>query len=211
MLTDERVARMDEILARRSRNLTVVIEDLYDPHNIAAVLRTCDAFGIQDVHAVPGPQAQGRFRPSAKVAIGAARWLTVHAWDGPAECIANLKQRGYAIAVSDLEASVPIDDVDFGRKTALVFGNEHQGVTHAMRELADTRFHIPMRGFVQSLNISVAAALAIHHGVRERDRLVPGGHGDLPEADRVALRSRWIVEDVPRGPEVLAEMKRRQN
>jgi len=209
LLFPERVQRMEDVLGRRTRNLVLVAEDLLDPHNMAALLRSCDAFGVQDVHTVAGDAAQGRFNPSHKVAGGAARWLTLHAWADPAPCIANLKSRGVQLAVTSLTDAVPMGEVDFTQPTAIVMGNEKRGVSDAWMEAADVRFRIPMFGFVESLNISVAAALILQHASTARKARYGAAAGDLTEAERIALRSQWIYEDVREAPAVLAEIKRR--
>ncbi len=189
-LTPRRLRRIEEILDERTRTLTVVLEDVHDPHNAAAVLRSCDAFGVQDVHVVAGPVAGGSFRPSKRVSKGTARWLTLHWWPDPASCVRALRARGLRVAVSDLQGGMPLDDLDLTRPTALVFGNEHAGVSDAMRDLADVRFFVPMHGFVQSLNISVAAAICLHEAA-------PSATSRRPTARRCAPASSARASPTP--------------
>jgi tRNA (guanosine-2'-O-)-methyltransferase len=190
-LLPERKARIDEVVSRRTRTLTVVMEAFCDPQNVNAVLRTCDAFGVQEVHVVEGPM-KGWDR-NKKISQNADKCLDVTRWTSTRECLAALKARGFAVHVTWLgEGSVGLGDVDFSGPVALVFGNESRGVSDDALALADSRFAIPMRGFSQSLNVSVAAAVSLFRAV-ERREAQRGGHGDLPEAEAAALRERFYV------------------
>ena len=190
-LLPERRARIDEVVAGRTRTLTVVMEAFCDPQNVNAVLRTCEAFGIQEVHAVEGPMKP--YDRNKKISQNADKWLDVKRWRSTAECLAHLKDRGFAVYATHLDdGAVALERLSFAGKVALVFGNESRGVSPAALALCDARFAIPMRGFVQSLNVSVAAAISIAGAVarREAER---GRHGDLDEADAAALRERFYV------------------
>ena len=190
-LLPERRARIDEVVAGRTRTLTVVMEAFCDPQNVNAVLRTCEAFGIQEVHAVEGPMKP--YDRNKKISQNADKWLDVKRWRWTAECLAHLKDRGFAIYATHLDdGAVALERLSFAGKVALVFGNESRGVSPDALALCDARFAIPMRGFVQSLNVSVAAAISIAGAValREAER---GRHGDLDEADAAALRERFYV------------------
>jgi tRNA (guanosine-2'-O-)-methyltransferase len=190
-LLPERKARIDEVVSRRTRTLTVVIEALCDPQNVNAVLRTCDAFGVQDVHVVEGPMKG--FDRNKKISQNADKWLDVTRWSSTRECLGALRERGYAIHVSWLgEGSVGIADLDFSGPVALVFGNESRGVSDDALAMADARFAIPMRGFSQSLNVSVAAAVSLSRAIDRREAQ-RGRHGDLAEAEAEALRQRFYV------------------
>jgi tRNA (guanosine-2'-O-)-methyltransferase len=190
-LVPERKARIDAVVAGRSRTLTVVMEAFCDPQNVNAVLRTCEAFGIQELHAIEGPMKP--YDRNRKISQNADKWLDVRRWSSTRECLAALKADGFAIYVTHLdEAARPLGELSFAGKVALVFGNESRGVSAEALALADACYAIPMRGFVQSLNVSVAAAISLAKAVerREADR---GRHGDLPEADAAALRERFYV------------------
>ncbi len=190
-LLPERKARIDEVVSRRTRTLTVVMEAFCDPQNVNAVLRTCDSFGVQDVHVVEGPMKG--FDRNKKISQNADKWLDVTRWTSTRECLGSLKARGYAIHVTWLgEGSVGLSDLDFSGPVALVFGNESRGVSDDALALADARFAIPMRGFSQSLNVSVAAAVSIARAIDRREAL-RGRHGDLPEGEAEALRQRFYV------------------
>ena len=190
-LLPERKARIDEVVANRTRTLTVVMEALCDPQNVNAVLRTCEAFGIQELHVVEGLMKP--YDRNKKISQNADKWLDVRRWASTRECLGHLRAEGYAIYVTHLdERARPLGELPFGGKVALVFGNEHRGVSADALALADASYVIPMRGFVQSLNVSVAAAISIATAVdrREAER---GRHGDLSPEEAQALRERFYV------------------
>jgi tRNA (guanosine-2'-O-)-methyltransferase len=190
-LLADRKERIDRAVAGRTRTLVVVLEAFCDPQNVNAVLRTCDAFGVQEVHVVEGVMKP--YDPNKKISQNADKWLDVVRWSSTAECLGALKARGFRVCATWLgEGSCALADLSFAEPTALVFGNEHRGVSPEALALADARFAIPMRGFVQSLNVSVAAAVTLARAV-ERREAERGRHGDLPEADAAALRERFYV------------------
>ena len=190
-LLPERKARIDEVVANRTRTLTVVMEALCDPQNVNAVLRTCEAFGVQGLHVVEGPQK--RYDPNKKVSQNADKWLDVRRWSSTRECLGHLKAEGFKIYATHLGTdSVALGDLSFAPKVALVFGNEHRGVSDEAVALADVNFTIPMFGFSQSFNVSVAAAITLARAV-ERRVAERGRHGDLPEAEAQALRERFYL------------------
>jgi tRNA (guanosine-2'-O-)-methyltransferase len=190
-LIPERKARIDEVVANRTRTLTLVMEAFGDPQNVNAVLRTCEAFGIQDVHAVEGPLKP--WDRNKKISQNADKWLDVRRWRSTRDCLAHLKAEGFAIYATHLDARArPLGALPFAGKVALVFGNEHRGVSDDALALADATYAIPMRGFVQSLNVSVAAAISLAAAV-ERREVERGRHGDLAEAEAAALRERFYV------------------
>jgi tRNA (guanosine-2'-O-)-methyltransferase len=190
-LVPERRARIDAVVASRTRTLTVVMEAFCDPQNVNAVLRTCEAFGIQELHAVEGPMKP--YDRNKKISQNADKWLDVRRWSSTAECLAQLRKDGFAIYATHLgDGARDLSRLSFAGKVALVFGNESRGVSREALALADASFAIPMRGFVQSLNVSVAAAISLAKAV-ERREAERGRHGDLPEADAAALRERFYV------------------
>lgn len=164
-VTPERLAGMRRVLAERTRYLSVVIEDIYQPHNASAVLRTCDCFGIQDVHIVENRNA---YRLNPGVELGTAQWLTLHRYKGepnntPA-AIDQLRSAGYRIVATTphtRQRSLDDFDLDAG-PVALLFGNEPDGLSEIALDLADEHLVIPMVGFVESFNVSVSAAIILH-------------------------------------------------
>ncbi|WP_422860216.1 TrmH family RNA methyltransferase [Flagellimonas sp. S174] len=158
-LTEGRKQRFLDVLAQRTRFLTVAIEDVYQLHNTSAVIRSCDAFGIQDVHVV-----EDRFgkRLDKNIAMGAEQWVDVHRYGTTTECINTLKEGGYKIiATTPHNDSNYLKDFKLESKTALFFGTEKEGLSEEVMQCADGFLKIPMVGFSESLNISVSAAIII--------------------------------------------------
>ena len=188
-LEDGRLERIDEVVSLRTRNLTVVLDQLEDPFNMAAVLRTCEGMGLQEVHIIKNPKVP--FAPSKKVTQGCHKWLDLPAYDSMAECREHLHARGFELWVSALgQEATSLFSLPFDRKMALVFGNERFGVSKEVLEAADGIFWIPMRGFTQSFNISAAVSASVTQAIAWRLRhLGPGG--DLAEHEASALRQKF--------------------
>lgn len=190
MLTDRRRERIDNVVRRRWKSLTVVIEDLRDPHNQAAVLRSSEGLGLLTAHVIDTPNQYGQtdtFQPSRGVTKDADKWMTVTKHRTVQPCVETLKEQGFAIYAGALDPNaVSLYDLDVNRPCAFVFGNEHRGVSPALREQADALFAIPMRGFVESFNVSVAAAICLSHAVHARE--LDGRLTDLTDEEREALR-----------------------
>ena len=184
-----RLVRAEAVLAARRRDTTIVLENAIDPHNVSAVLRTCEAFGIQDVHLVTNGDAPPP--PNPAVCLGAERWLTLQHHDGAASAIAALRAMGYRLCVGELSAAAtPLCAVPRHGRAAYVFGSERTGITPAWLAAADVRFVIPTSGFTGSLNVSVAAAIVLYDRLCVRVAGAPGP-GDLPDADKATLRAAW--------------------
>lgn len=218
LLLSERTARVRRVVARRTRSLVVVLEDLEDPHNVAAVLRTCESFGIQEVHAI----ARGySFHPNSKISQGAEKWLDLHLYREPERCLSLLRRRGYLLCATHLgEQTVSLLELPADRPLALVFGTEKVGVTDSVLRACDVRFKIPMLGFSQSFNISVAAAICLSHLVFRRLGARGCEDGDLPVAEQAALERRFcelsikqrhrLFADSVNGPVALPSKKTRE-
>lgn len=190
-LLAERKARIDRAVAQRTRTLTVVMEAFADPQNVNAVLRTCEAFGVQELHVVEGIMKP--YDRNKKISQNADKWLDVVRWKDAGACLDSLRARDFAIYATHLgPESRPLAELSFASKVALVFGNERRGVSAEALSRADERYAIPMRGLVQSLNVSVAAAVSLAHAVERRER-ERGRHGDLDEIDSEALRRRFYL------------------
>ena len=164
-VTPERLARMEAVLLERTRYLTVAVEDIYQPHNASAVLRTCDCFGIQDVHII---ENRNEYRVNPGVELGTAQWLTLHRYQGEPtntpRAIEGLRAAGYRIVATTPhtdQRSLDEFNLDSG-PAALLFGTEMEGLSEAALDLADEHLVIPMVGFVESFNISVSAAIILH-------------------------------------------------
>ncbi|MES2332950.1 MAG: RNA methyltransferase [Bacteroidota bacterium] len=192
-MTPEREDKLLEVLSKRQEGLTVVMENVDDPHNISAVMRTCEAVGIQDIYVLTTKiHPHKKFGPRSS--SSAAKWLTVHQYTNTKECMADLRKRYSRILTTHLGSdSKDLYSINFTQSTALVFGNEHDGVSEEIRELADGNFNIPQMGIIQSLNISVACAVSIYEAMRQKK---VAGHYDqpsLPAERREALLQDWSI------------------
>jgi tRNA (guanosine-2'-O-)-methyltransferase len=188
LLLAPRKERIAKVVGLRTRTLTVVLDRLEDTFNMAAVLRTCEGMGLQDVHVIENPDV--RFEPHGKVTQGCEKWLDVHLHKTETACFTQLKKDGFFVCVSAAtEGAVPLWEVRFDRKIALVFGNERSGVSEETLRHADGPFWIPMRGFTQSFNISAAVAASVSRGVFWRsEQGVPQGDLTADEAERLIQR-----------------------
>ncbi len=186
LVTEARLSRMQGVLAARTRSVAVVLEAVDDPHNASAIMRSADAFGVQDVHVVAGPHG---FIAAHRVARGAHRWLDIVRHESAAACVAELHAGGYEVLVASMDGEIAADALAARTRVAVAFGNEHRGASEALRSGADGTFAVPMRGFVESLNVSVAAAVTLHAATR-------GRAGDLDEAAKEELLARWLLADV---------------
>lgn len=166
LLTDERRTKIQKVVSQRNFETAVVLESIYDRGNISAVMRSAEGLGFGNFHVI---ETQEKFKESARVTQGADKWVEVQKWKSTAACVQQLKAQGYKIYVTHLDAkSKPLHEVDFTGKTALVLGNEKNGVSPEMIAAADESIIIPMTGFVQSFNISVAGALSLYHIFQDR-------------------------------------------
>jgi tRNA (guanosine-2'-O-)-methyltransferase len=200
LLLAERRARIDAAAATRLSGLRVVIENLHDPHNGAAVLRSAEAFGVQRVEVIESVE---RFRFSSTVTQGCEKWLDVVRHRSLAEAMVGLRSDGFAIYAAVPGAGATLDELDFSRPAAVMVGNEHEGLTSDAMAAADVRFAIPMFGLTQSLNLSVAAAIIVSRASALR-RQALGRDGDLDEAAVLALRARYYAASVRGAEAVLA-------
>lgn len=201
-VTDQRWERINRVLDSRTRCLNVVLEDLYQPHNASAVMRSCDAFGIQDLHVI---ENRNRFTPDSGVAMGAEQWLTVEKYRGKQaleRCLSRLKEEGYLIvATSPHEQELDIGKLDASRNLSLMFGSELSGLSEEALEQADVRCSIPMEGFTESLNISVSAALFMFHLSRKLKS--SGRNWQLTDKERLRLQYEWLLKSLKAGEELV--------
>lgn len=193
-LLDDRRERIDEVVRKRTRSLTVVLDRLEDAFNMAAVLRTCESMGLQEVHVIEHPEV--RFAPNEKVTQGCDKWLDIRIHPDFAACREHLHSRGFQLWASALQkGATNLYELKFDQKMALIFGNERYGVSDDVLKGVDGVFWIPMRGFSQSLNISVAAAATITRAIAWRVER-SGEEGDLSEGERQALVERFQLLSV---------------
>lgn len=203
--TEDRWNTINKVIDKRTRFLSVVLEDIYQPHNASAVLRSCDGFGIQDVHII---ENKNEFNPNKGVTIGADKWISLHTHNQPEQnnteaCYRKLRDKGYKIiATSPHKDDVSIDEVELDQKTALVFGAELTGLSDYALEHADGYAKIPMVGFSESFNISVGAALCLYE-LATRLRKSRDDWG-LAEIEKRNLQFDWLKKSV-RAPEKLIQ------
>ncbi|MFA6447227.1 MAG: RNA methyltransferase [Patescibacteria group bacterium] len=169
-MPEDREERIDFIKRQRWQDLELIVEQVDDPHNVGAILRTCDAVGIQTVHLVYAKDKQVRLSElKSTSAASAVKWLTLKKWDSLEECYKDIKSRGLKICVTALDPKGKAHfDLDFKAPCAILMGNEKDGATQYAIQNAEEIIAIPMRGFVQSLNVSVAAAVVMYEALRQR-------------------------------------------
>lgn len=196
LTTPDRCQRLRRTLDQRISSVTVVFDHPHDPHNGSAVLRSCDAFGVQQMHVVSSQEA---FTASRTVAKGSDRWVDVVHHDDPKTATEHLRSRGFRLVVTHPEGHLTPGDLPRLGRIALVLGNERDGVSDALTRLSDESVRIPMRGFVESLNVSVTAAILLQAACE-------GKSGDLNPLERENIYARWLRKSVPRADEVLAAL-----
>jgi tRNA (guanosine-2'-O-)-methyltransferase len=200
-LTAERVQRLEGALGARTRELVVVAEDLDKEHNLSAVIRSAEAFGLLEVHAVPKPGVE--LKITRRVSIGSEKWIDLFRHETPLEAHRRLRARGYEIWAADVHGeAVSLEDVPLDRKLALVFGNEKDGLDDASVRDADRVFSIPMHGLGESLNVGTAAAVSIYDLLARKRRA--GLFRGLDPVERLRVRAAWYALSVRAAPELLA-------
>jgi tRNA (guanosine-2'-O-)-methyltransferase len=205
LLLDERRTRIDAAAASRLGGLRLCIENLHDPHNGAAVLRSAEAFGVQRVDVVESVEP---FRFSSTVTQGCEKWLDVVRHPTTAAALRALRADGFAIYAAVPGAAATVEDLDFARPAVVMVGNEHEGLTAEAIAGADAPFGIPMPGLTRSLNLSVASALIVERAAALRRRAL-GQPGDLPDAEVLALRARFYAASVRGAEMILASLAKR--
>lgn len=167
MASDRRLARLESVLRRRQPDLTVVMENIHDPHNVSAMLRSCDAAGVYEAQLLYNTDAFPRI--GKKSSASAGKWVERRKFKTVAECYGALRSEGFRIYATQLnESSTSLYDLDLTQKVAFVFGNEHRGVSEDAASKADAIIQIPMVGMIQSLNVSVACAVVLFESLRQR-------------------------------------------
>lgn len=191
--------RLNEVLDRRLTSVTVVMDAPHDPHNAAAILRSCDAFGIQRAHVVLREEP---FEAATRVAKGSERWVDVRVHANPAEAVSALDCEGFELVATHPRGELVPDDLAAIPRLALLVGNEHDGIRRELETATRRAVRVPMSGFVESLNVSVSAGILLAAATRARS-------GDLDEKTRRELYARWLFQSVPRAFEVLSALRSR--
>jgi tRNA (guanosine-2'-O-)-methyltransferase len=190
-MTPEREQRITSVLDKRQDNLIIMLENVFDPHNISAVMRTCDAVGVQDVY-VLNTRIPRHKKWGAKSSSSAASWLTVHQYSDAKECFGHLRSRVDHIFTTHLSTdAVSLYDMDLTGRVALVFGNEHSGVSEEILAMADGNFLIPQMGIIRSLNISVACAVTLYEAFRQKNAAGQYDRRGLPDQRYSELLKEW--------------------
>lgn len=208
-ITPERFSRYQEVLAKRTRFLTLVLEDIYQPHNASAVLRSCDCFGVQDVHII---ETRNRYEVNPDVALGSAKWLTLNRYhgtdDNTRQCLLQLREKGYRlVAATPHKNDHTPDTLPLHEKTALLFGTELTGLTPEALELADDFIRIPMAGFTESLNISVSAAILLQTLTSRLWSGTTQWQLTGQEADEIMVQ--WLSQSVKGSEQLIREINAR--
>ena len=190
-MTPERYNRLTSVLNKRQPDLTVVLENVFDPHNVSAVMRTCDAVGIQDVYILNNripPHKKWGYRSSST----ANKWLNIHQLTDAESCFKEIRKKYKHIYTTHLsEDSVEIFDLDFTESIALVFGNETFGVSEEILKFSDGNFIIPQVGIIKSLNISVACAVTLYEAFRQKKAKGHYLKSRMSEPQVKAIKGEW--------------------
>jgi tRNA (guanosine-2'-O-)-methyltransferase len=197
-VTEERRARLLAVIGRRLASVAVVFDRPYDPHNGAAVIRSCEAFGVQRLLVVERPGTP--FAAARSVARGAQKWIDVDGFARPEPVVAWARARQMRLVATHPDGELVPEDLAAQPRVAIVLGNEREGIQEPLAAACDARVRVPMRGFVESLNVSVTAAILLHAAVRGRP-------GDLGADDRRRLYARGLYLSVPNAEQVLAAVR----
>jgi len=205
-LKPQRIERFEEVLANRTKHFTVAVENIFQSHNASAVMRTCDCFGVQDLHVIAN---QNQYELSKDVAMGAEKWVDMHSYyekeNNTQDCIDALKSQGFQIVATTPHTNdVLLPDFDVTKKSAFFFGTEISGLSDIVLDQADAFVRIPMYGFTESYNISVSAALVLHDVVNRLKKSKVDW--TLSEQDLMDKRIDWAVKSLKSGPQVLEQL-----
>jgi len=164
--TSRRQNKIISVVSKRQKSLALILENIHDPHNVSAIFRTCDAVGVQEVSLIYNYEKLPKL--GKKSSASAYKWVEKKKYKSVKECYENFNKKGFKIFASSLNADKKLYELDLTGKCAIVLGNEHRGISDEAGELADEKFIIPMQGMVQSLNVSVAAAVILFEAMRQR-------------------------------------------
>ena len=208
-LLPKRLEKLDSVLEKRTNNLTIVLDRIKNYHNISAVIRTADAFGINEIHLVGG-----NFEYTSGISLGAEKWLEIKKHNSATQAIKKLKSDGYKTVVLQPESfkakkPIAVNELPFEEKLALVFGNEKHGVADEYKDSADIFAFIPMYGFVESLNISVACAITVFCSTMPKAK-TERRLETISEAKKTEIKSNWLKQDVRNSDIILKEIERRK-
>ncbi|MGB8375616.1 MAG: RNA methyltransferase [Salegentibacter sp.] len=198
-LTPRRRMLFNKVLEQRTNYFGVATQDVYQLHNTSAVIRSCDVFGVQNIHVI---EERNLKKIDREIAMGAQKWVDVHRYNSTGECLKNLRSQGYQIvATSPHEGATELDDFDISKPSVFFFGTEKDGLSPEVMKQADVSLKIPMVGFTESLNISVSAAIilqALTGRLRKSDY-----PWRLTEAEKRELKFRWAKKSIKNADELI--------
>jgi len=190
-VTAERRAKLAEVVSERTYGVLPIVEGVTDLGNLLAICRSAEAFGFGAVDVVSEESA--KFKRSARTSAGAVKWLEMGRWSSTSDCLSAARARGFQLVATHCDASaVPLSEIDFSKPTAIVFGNEKDGVSREALEMVDHRVIIPMVGLVESFNVSVAAAIIMYHAHCDRVKRL-GASGDLTDRERATVEAAFYL------------------
>jgi tRNA (guanosine-2'-O-)-methyltransferase len=202
-LTERKKQLFDSVVAKRTRHITIVLEDIFQAQNVSAILRSAESWGVQDLHVVENNHS---FTHHRRIARGSNDWLTVHRYNEASnnsrQCFEHLHKEGYQILTTALHhEAIPLNEVDLSKKTAIVMGTELTGASKEALELCDHKLHIPMFGFTESLNVSVAAAVIMQNlTARLRCENIPW---QLSDEEKLDLKLQWAQKTIYWSPHII--------
>jgi len=215
LVNSRRIERFSSILQKRTKWITVVLDDFYHRHNMSAVIRSAEAFGIQDVHVA---EISNPFKPSKGVALGTEQWITLFKYPSVEDCIKSLRQRGYKLFCanppplrndSTSRSCYSVDSLPIETKVAVIFGRELDGLHKEFLEQSDGTFFIPMKGLAESLNVSVCAGITLYELRKRMEIEIDERQWRLSYKEKEELLGRWILNSVRHGPAVFEEIEKR--
>ncbi len=191
--TDERLEKIIKTISTRQFSLRVVLENIHDPHNVSAIFRTCDAVGVPKISLLYTIE---KFPKVSRVSsASASKWVEIEKFTGAKSCVESLKEEGFVIYASMLDKNaVNLYELDLTKKVALILGNEHRGISEEIQKLSDKTFYIPMRGMIQSLNVSVAGAVALYEAQRQRELKGMYAKNELSNEQLEIIIDKWCAK-----------------
>lgn len=203
-LTDSRRQRILKTVQQRTRHVRLIVQDVHQPHNVSACIRSAEAFGVQNIDVVT---LSHKFDTSS-VARGVDEWVDISKHDSVKACVTNLQSQGYVVAAAFPHGqAVSLANLPVDKPIAVAFGNEHAGLDSAWRDLADMCFTIPMFGIVESLNISVCAAITLHDLTSRARQSVDPKTFYLSQPEQTELLNRWICRQISSWPLQLPRLR----
>lgn len=199
MLTPERKFLFDKVINQRTNHFTVATEDVYQLHNTSAVIRSCDVFGIQNIHVI---EERNRKKIDREIAMGAQKWVSLNRHHSSSDCIQHLKEKGYQIVGTTPHGDATfLEDFDISTPSAIFFGTEQDGLSREVINAADICIKIPMRGFTDSLNISVSAAIILQHitGKLRNSKI----DWEMSENEKNAIKFEWLGKSFKNLPQLI--------